>query len=45
MLEKASNVEQLVLRLQLDELNELGRAQEIGIIMVNNKSSNRTKLQ
>lgn len=27
LLKKASDVEELVLRLQLDELNELGRAQ------------------
>ena len=32
LLHKASLVEQLVIRLQLDELNELQRAQKIGIV-------------
>ena len=36
-MQKASDIEQLVLRLQLDELNELGRAQEVGIIKVHKK--------
>ena len=34
LLHKASLVEQLVIRLQLDELNELQRAQQIGIVQV-----------
>ena len=45
MIQKANNVEQLVLRLQLDELNELGRAQQYGIIKVNTDKQLKTAEQ
>ena len=42
LLHKASLVEQLVIRLQLDELNELQRAQSTGIVHVEDEQNQET---